>query len=196
MSDQLRESLLLRGNKRLLEFCLANMLKVPEIKVIPKSDWMFDPCAYYRSHNNYGRIYICLEKCALPCGEARCRNWNWPGSATDRTPYGVIAHELAHHADRENGENKGTYWSEYGEYVRKDSGEKPITSYCPNDAEWFAECFRLYITNSALLKAMRPRTWKILAAEWSSVSSFDWVNELGAGVPARVIDTLTKKVVK
>lgn len=44
----------------------------------------------------------------------------------------------------------------------EESGELPITSYAPNPAEWFAEIFRLFVTNHGLLKQLRPKTYNIL----------------------------------
>lgn len=55
----------------------------------------------------------------------------------------MIAHELGHHADWVRSDQKGRYFGGFSIATRKRCAEAPITSYCPNDAEWFAEMFRL-----------------------------------------------------
>lgn len=37
-----------------------------------------------------------------------------------------------------------------------------ITSYAPNAMEWFAEIFRLFVTNPDLLKLIRPKAYKAI----------------------------------
>lgn len=171
------------------EFCKVNNVPVPEVIVVPKEDWEFDCCAYYRP--TY--IKICLSMCARPATERMVRNWNWPGSTTDREPFGVIAHELGHHCDVLLSTEKGRYYGNYSASVYMMSGEKPLTSYAPNSAEWFAEMFRLFVTNHSLLKKIRPATHSLLIQHWKPVSSDDWVVELGGNVPRRILANLWKK---
>lgn len=184
-----KEDLLILAKSRLLEFCLLNSLPLPPIVLIEKSDWHFSVCAYYRPKTG---INICLEKCQQPCGEAESRNWTWPGSTTDRSPYGVVAHELGHHADWTASNKKGAYYGDYSINLRGLSGEKPITSYCENDAEWFAEIFRLFVTNPDLLSKTRPKTYNLLLNRWVPVKG-EWLDVLGTNVPKRVIRTLNNK---
>lgn len=185
-------SLFQRGLDRLAKFCEVNEIPSPSVVMVPKHEWHFDCCAYYRPTH----IKICLPMCAHPATERAVRNWNWPGSTTDREPFGVIAHELGHHCDVLLSTQKGPdlYFGEYGESVCNLSGEKPITSYAPNSAEWFAEMFRLFVTNHALLERLRPKTHKIISNHWKPVSSDDWVAELGGNVPRRILANLWKKV--
>lgn len=186
-----KQALYLRGCSRVKWFCQANEIPIPSISTVDKEDWHFgSTCAYYRSACG---IVICLQQCANPCSEGQVRNWNWPGSTTDREPFGVLCHELGHHCDWTKSERKGSYYGDYGVSVMKQSGEKPITGYCPNPAEWFAEMFRLFVTNHALLRCIRPKAWELLSSQWKPVSSDDWRKELGDGVPARVIQTLINK---
>lgn len=195
--------LLRLGKERAESFCKANSLTVPDVYEVSKEDWQFDVCAFYRPDTRevrewsvgtphmreigYGPgVNVCLQKCARPGRENEARNWNYPGCVTDRTPYGVIAHELGHHADWHTGDRKGSYFSDYGEGVMRESGERPLTSYCPNPAEWFAEMFRLFVTNHALLSIIRHRTWEILRHKWEPVSSDDWQEEVGSNIPGRI----------
>lgn len=76
----------------------------------------------------------------------------------------------------------------------KKAKEAALTSYAPDPAEWFAEITRLFVTNSALLYFVRNRTWKILREQWRPVSNSDWQQELGKGVPDRIIRALHNKM--
>lgn len=181
----------IRGVIRSTRFRWANGLPPVEIKSIPADQWYVSSCAYYRPDTG---IMVCVPKCARPATESQVRNWNWPGSTTDREPYGVVCHEMGHYVDMLVSERKGSYYGDYSIGVRKESGESPITSYCPNDAEWFAEMFRLFLTNAYLLKELRPRTFAILRSRWTPVSDEDWETELGPGVPGRVLSNLRKKI--
>jgi len=184
-------SLFKRGIEHTNKFlCLNKLDGVREINLVPKHEWPFDVCAYYRPC----RIEICLDYCGWPAGWWTTRNWTWPGSTTDREPFGVIAHEVAHHVDWLAGEKRGVYWSDFGESVMLLSEEEPISSYCPNSAEWFAEMMRIFITNHALLRLLRPRTWELLRAKFIPITSDDWQRELGNQVPDRIVRALKNKI--
>lgn len=181
------------GFRKLQLFCRTNNIPSPALTIVARSDWLFEACAYYRPAEG---IQICLDKCAYACGHQESRNWSWPGSVTDREPYGVVAHELGHHCDWLASDKKGRYYGDYSINLRKESGETAITSYCPNDAEWFAEMFRLFVTNPGLLLQLRPKTYSILIQKWVPVGSLDWVKTLGDNVPQRVLRTLRNKGAK
>lgn len=178
------------GRERVREFCEANSLPVPEVVVVPREGWRIGSCAYYRHHTG---IRICITECAWPATEAQARNWNWPGSVTDREPYGVICHELGHHADYCVGTQKGSYGSEYSSEVWKRTKEPKITSYCPNDGEWFAEMFRVFVTNPGLLRDIRPKTYAVLTEQFKPVGSMNWRECLGGNAPPRIVRTLMNK---
>ena len=145
-------------------------------------------CAYYRPQRG---IVICVERCAS-IGTAG-RQWSYPGYTVDRTPYGVVQHELGHHVDLTRGERKGAYWSEFSSAVRGRAGEKPITSYCPNNAEWFAEMFRVFVTNPDLLFHVRPRTHRELCLCFEPVFTDTWRDRL-KDAPARTIKAAERHV--
>lgn len=182
------------GVVRINKFCNLNHLPVPEIRLATeKDDWTVGACAYYRPQY----IHVHLPSCASPATENQVRNWNWPGSVTDREPYGVLCHELGHHIDWLTGEKKYRYSSNYCEQVMEQSGEKEITSYCPNPAEWFAEMFRVFVTNYPLLAIIRPVTAEILRKKFKPLNRHMgrewWEKELGVDVPARILANLVKK---
>ena len=185
-----REKLFHQGRARVFEFLKANELPPINVSAPAKWEWWVDACAYYRQRT----IYICVEKCALPALEHQPMAWSWPGSVSDREPFGVMCHELGHHADVVASDKKGKYGGDYSVKVMEASGEKPITSYAPNPWEWFAEMFRLFVTNHTLLQEIRPRTYEILMKRWKPVGEENWETQLGVNVPPRILSNLEKKV--
>lgn len=226
LATDVKTTLYLRGKERVSLFCRLNGMPCPAIFRVKDTNWYFDACAFYRPDDErtgrvlsageskmrergYGPgINICVERCAFPATEGQVRNWNWPGSVTDRTPFGVLAHELGHHADYRHsgvlGLRRSTYGGEYSGLVRKSSGEPPITSYCPDDGEWFAEVMRVFVTNGELLRLLRPRAYRLLRERWSPVPIVEslfggpefvgWEESLGPGVPPRIVSNLRRKI--
>ena len=187
-----KEELLKRGQKLIKRFCKLNKISEPKVNVMTEHNWAVGACAYYRPET----ITICLSKCQHPCGEKRNRNWSWPGNTVDRTPYGVLAHELGHHCDYLTGETKYSYSSNYCEEVMAASGETQLTGYCDNPAEWFAEMFRLFVTNPLLLQKIRPKTFSLISEKFKPLKFTSWKHGLLEGVPDRVINTCETKIIK
>lgn len=177
------------GVELMQEFCEANKLEVPGGVVIAKAEWRFpSTCAYYRKNV----ITICPDACASIGFGGRA--WSYPGYAIDRTPYGVMQHELGHHADYVKSGAKGAYGGDFSEAMRNSAGEVKLTGYCPNDWEWFAEMFRLFVTNSDLLKVARPRTHALLRENFKPVIDKPWRKVL-KDAPARTIEMAARKAV-
>lgn len=178
------------GVERARRFCETNGIVAPTFNAVDYR-WSVGSCAYYRPDEG---IRLCLPLCGRPAPSAMSRNWSWPGSVVDREPYGVVCHELGHHVDWLTGERKGRYGSDFSIQLEKEAREKGLTSYAGENAwEWFAEAFRLFITNHNLLYRVRPRTWELLVARWTPVSRDDWREELGPNVPDRVVQSLERK---
>jgi hypothetical protein len=166
--DPSKAELLGRGRRLVARWCSLNGVEPPEVVEYPGRRARFGACAYYRS----GEIHVWREACAAIGRGGRC--WSYPGYVVDRTPYGVLAHELGHHVDRAHGAGRiaGPEW-------RAETAEKPLTGYCPNDNEWFAELFRLYVTNPDLLRLLRPRVFVLLAERWPrQAEARPWVEVL------------------
>lgn len=184
-----------RGHARLTSFCATNALPQPTITLVPYDEWHVNVCAYYRPRLG---IMMCLERCAkIPSDhqpQSKSWNWSWPGSVVDRTPFGVICHELGHHVDWHSSSVKGSYFGNYSVDVRQRSREKQVTGYCDNDHEWFAECFRIFVSNHTLLAAIRPKTYAILRERWQPVGCDNWRDELGEMCLVRIIKSLEKKI--
>lgn len=158
-------------------WCDENGESIP----IVLADWVSPPefgtCAYYRD----SVIYIHPKHCAA-IGTAG-RQWSYPGYSVDRTPYGVIQHELGHHIDKAHGPRGGIYGVDW----HRQTGEKPLTGYCPNDNEWFAEMFRLFVTNPDLLCHLRPLTWTKMMEHWKPVERRTWSEVLHEATRQRVV---------
>ena len=144
-------------------WCEANSVP-PPIVTVTDAPIDFGTCAYYRD----GEIFISPSQCASIGRGGRA--WSYPGHYVDRTPYGVVQHELGHHVDDAHGARRGLYGTPWRIHTR----DKPLTGYCPNDNEWFAEMFRLFVTNPMLLAVVRPRTYRLLQLKWVSVEQRPW----------------------
>lgn len=182
-----KTELLEQGRRVMTEFCTVNGLPAPTVYPVDRALWKVEPCAYYR--NNV--THICVARCAAigVAGPA----WSYPGYTVDRTPYGVVQHELGHHVDVLKGQRRGSYWSDFSAVLRGRAGEKQITSYCPNDAEWFAEMFRVFVTNPDLLRQVRPRTYREMRGCFAPVFNDTWRDRL-QGAPARTITAAERHV--
>ena len=88
---------------------------------------------------------------------------------------------------------KRSYFGDYSVKLRAASGEPKLTSYCENDAEWFAEMFRLFVTNSDLLRLLRPKTWTLLRADFHPVITAPWAEVL-QHAPTRTLRAAESKV--
>lgn len=182
-----RTELFENGRELLRVFCDLNTLPVPGVEECGLEHWQVTPCAYYRPST----IHICVSRCA-PVGYGG-RAWSFPGYVVDRTPYGVVQHELGHHADVLNSTRKGNYYGDFSMRLHEQTGEKAITTYCPNDAEWFAEIFRLFVTNPDLLRLLRPRVWKELRSKFSPVFEDSWRERL-TNAPERTLKAAERKI--
>lgn len=181
-----KEELLLRGQTLVEDFCRLNGIEAPGLELIASKDWKFSVCAYYRPSTTR----ICLAKCAA-VGHAGMA-WSYPGYTVDRTPYGVLAHELGHHIDVVKSVVKRAYFGDFSLNIQKASGEAAISSYCPNPAEWFAEMFRVFATNPDLLRLLRPRTHQLLRDHFQPVFHDTWRDRL-ASAPDRTIAAAARK---
>lgn len=167
------------GLDHIRAFCAANALECPDVRLLDIAEWPFpQTCAYYRPHY----IAICVERCAHPGYGGRA--WSWPGYAVDRTPYGVLAHELGHAVDVHLSQTTDRYRGDFSADLRRTSGAPALTGYASDDGEWFAEWFRLYVTNPDLVRALAPALWAQLQAPWRPVETRPW-QEVLATAPER-----------
>jgi hypothetical protein len=113
----------------------------------------------YASRNT---VVIAPYQCQQPG-----RGYSWPGSVSDRTAKGVYRHEVGHLVHAAFGREEAAMLAGL-----RDLGGPRVTGYEPNPMETFAETFRLYAGNPALLEAGRP--WR-----------FEYLYGLGIRPPAR-----------
>lgn len=185
MSIRDRRSLAFDGEVLMRNWCQLNHIEPPEVVLNDGTAGEFGVCAYYRN----SVIHLWPEACAT-MGVAG-RAWSWPGYSVDRTPYGVIQHELGHHVDRAHGPRPGILSMVW----REETQDLPLTSYCENSNEWFAEMFRLFVTNPSLLYQLRPKTYEKLKARFKFNTEWrDWRDVL-SGSP-RHIKAAENKIAK
>jgi len=183
-------------------FCKFNGISMPGVERLNPSqrEYHLGTCAYYRPYI----IHIMVEKCAHRGLGGRA--WSWPGYVIDRTPYGVIQHELGHHVDtirtgqvsRENLMDKL-----FSKQIWEVSREAPLTGYLGTDKEaptfymeWFAENFRLFVTNPDLSKKLRPKFYAgVVQSGINPPPHDDWEMELlWADAPPRIVEQARKKI--
>lgn len=196
----IREVLFIKGLELMRDFCALNGITQPAVLRLGKSDRLYHlaTCAFYRPTS----IHIMVEKCALRGFGGRA--WSWPAYVIDRTPYGVLQHELGHHVDDVKSTKPLKQKTDLFSYrIHEQSQEPPMTGYLGTDTraqtfymEWFAENFRLFVTNPDLSRVLRPKFYAALVREGiRPLHSEPWRNvleKLQAG--ARYILQAEKKI--
>lgn len=135
-----------------VEFWLDEMndIKIPRFELRNRGTrsgrWIPGLTGYYQN----GMVFVNLDACQVPG-----RGYSWPCGKSDRTPVGVVAHEVGHHVSKD----LLISHDEYKNFVR---GERPVSSYRPNVEEDIAEAMRLFILNPDLLKKGWPKRYKYL----------------------------------
>lgn len=191
-----KNGMFLDGVSLMESFCALNGIAAPTIERLnpAQRNYHIGTCAYYRPTT----IHIMVEKCAGKGFSGRA--WSWPGYAIDRTPYGVIQHELGHHVDFVR---SGTEL--FSKQIWEESREAPLTGYLGTDKmertfwmEWFAENFRLFVTNPGLSERLRPRFHAaIIRAGIKPLGCDDWEYVLAFNsAPPRIIEQARKKIGK
>lgn len=175
--------------KEMEMFCKHHGLIIPDVVFVEKdhrtAPSKFGVCAYYRKNI----ITIELKACArIGLGG---REWSFPHYRIDRTPYGVIAHELGHHVDLSSLTN-----DQRKEFEEAIIGSNKITNYEPNIRESFAETFRLYFTNPNLLEVWSPSRYKFMKKYWTSLyEKYKWEELLRLKeCPERQINQIKKNL--
>lgn len=192
-----KNALFVAGVARMKEFCALNGLPEPDIRRLARTDRLYAvaTCAFYRPTT----ITITVEKCGNYGFGGRA--WSWPGYIIDRTPYGVIQHELGHHVDL--WAPRGPQGQLISRGLHEDVKEAPLTGYLGTDnkpvtyyMEWFAELFRLFVTNPDLCRQFRPRFYAaMIRFKFQPLTTTAWDEVLaGHGAPARITEMAAKKI--
>lgn len=197
-----KEELFVAGVKLTEKFCATNGIPIPQINRLCPTDraYHLGTCAFYRPQT----ISIMVEKCAARgLGGA---SWSCPGYAVDRTPYGVLQHELGHHVDTiKTGAVTTQDLMEklFSKQIYDQSKEAPLTKYLGTDTkvatffmEWFAENFRLYVTNPDLSLKLRPKFYTaVFSAGIYPIIEESWEEVLRLNnAPTRNIEQARKNI--
>jgi hypothetical protein len=198
-----RQQLLVAGLEHIKQWMEINNVPVPKINQWKVGDRMYylRSCGLYMQAKTFGdgkyrerSINIMTDKCAqVDSGSVGGRNWSYPGYVIDRTPYGVLAHELGHYIDDYNA--NFNCFGYYSDKLRAVTREAALTNYQTNKTwEWFAEIFRLFVTNPDLLSKLRPLCYSELIRQFPrTVENKSW-EEILKDAPKRTIEMTKKKI--
>lgn len=157
---------------------LAANPSVPPVRIsTPERGTLLWKFAQRRRHVGWYRlgegITIFPNLCTRPG-----TGYSWPGHISDRTVQGVLAHELGHHVHHSR---------EDAEQIRRNFPRRhAVTGYEPNVDEAFAESFRIFVLNPALLREGRPERYSfLLSLDLRPSDDRDWPKILGA-IPAHM----------
>lgn len=168
-------------------FLEVNRLPVPTYNQVSKTgdEDFYYRCGYYEYKTR--SVNVCLNTCAA-IGRAG-RQWSSPGYKTDRTPYGVVAHEVGHHVDFYMTTEK-----RHDKVMGRETfhhKHEPVTGYEPVPAEGFAESMRLFINNPDLLSKACPNRYNYLTQilKLVPINDLDWKSTLELlGAQPRIIN--------
>ncbi len=139
------------GQARVEVFLSKNGLPKPKELNFVENRGMCGLCTFpedRRNRDDHPVILVQPSGCAKP-SRGYGMKWSFPGYVTDRTPVGVVAHEIGHHIDYETG---------FPSRSMPRSGK--VSSYEPNHLEAWAETMRLFILNPDLLRTISPDRYK------------------------------------
>lgn len=145
------------GQKLTRKFLAVNGLPPPGIirdrslGVKPKGSYGCGVCIYPREPERGTKIVVFAAACARP-SVGYAMKWSFPGYVIDRTPVGVLSHEIGHHCDFVLG------------VPSKDMPKKgrKVSGYEPNSMEMWAESMRLFILNPDLLSRYSPERYEYI----------------------------------
>lgn len=152
------------------DFCKLNNFPLPKI-----SAGVAGPnSGFYRHNRNGGYIVVDLENSRYPVFKPNAfnpRNQSFTGNKTDRTPAGVVAHEVGHYIDF-NTRYTLNLVAKFRSIIPLESS---ITSYDGDrDFERVAESMRLFILNPRLLEEGRPKAFEILRQRFKPIHKAPW----------------------
>ena len=180
------------------DFLIHNHLPVPEYKLVDDfiEDDLYYACGCYKDKTK--TVYVCLKKTGS-LGKAG-RQWSWPGYKIDRTPYGVVAHEVGHHVDFTFIRSKQFNKEQRNEATRVFTIKKEkVSGYEPVPHEAFAESMRIFITNPDLLMLCCPNRYDYIVNVLKLKPNIDknWKQVLiDNNAPARTINAANNWIKK
>ena len=149
-SKMTKDELAERSVKHIQNFLQMNNLPVPEFVMseYPDAKNKFQKTGHYSRKE--GKVYLNAANTRNPVMKPGGMQWSYPGYKVDKTPLGVLAHEIGHHIDHtiKFDENSFPY-----------KGEK-VTGYEPTVHEAIAESLRLFMLNPDLLHTIAPKRYQ------------------------------------
>ena len=144
--DELAE----RSVKHIQNFLQMNNLPVPEFVMseYPDAKNKFQKTGHYSRKE--GKVYLNAANTRNPVMKPGGMQWSYPGYKVDKTPLGVLAHEIGHHID---------HTMKFDENAFPYKGEK-VTGYEPTVHEAIAESLRLFMLNPDLLHTIAPKRYQ------------------------------------
>lgn len=150
ISKMSKDELAEKSVEHIQDFLKKNNLPVPEFIMheYPDAKNKFQKVGHYSRKE--GKVYLNVANTRNPVMNPGGMQWSYPGYKVDKTPLGVLAHEIGHHIDHSMkfDENSFPY-----------KGEK-VTGYEPTVHEAIAESLRLFILNPDLLKTVAPKRYQ------------------------------------
>ena len=149
-SKMTKDELAERSVKHIQNFLQMNNLPVPEFVMseYPDAKNKFQKTGHYSRKE--GKVYLNAANTRNPVMKPGGMQWSYPGYKVDKTPLGVLAHEIGHHID---------HTMKFDENAFPYKGEK-VTGYEPTVHEAIAESLRLFMLNPDLLHTIAPKRYQ------------------------------------
>lgn len=149
-SNITKDELAEKSVKHIQDFLEKNGLPVPEFVMheYPDAKNKFQKTGHYSRKE--GKVYLNAANTRNPVMKPGGMQWSYPGYKVDKTPLGVLAHEIGHHIDH-------TKQFDTDSFPYK--GEK-VTGYEPTVHEAIAESLRLFMLNPDLLHTIAPKRYQ------------------------------------
>ena len=149
-SKMTKDELAEKSVKHIQDFLQKNGLPVPEFVMheYPDAKNKFQKTGHYSRKE--GKVYLNAANTRNPVMKPGGMQWSYPGYKVDKTPLGVLAHEIGHHIDH-------TKQFDTDSFPYK--GEK-VTGYEPTVHEAIAESLRLFMLNPDLLHTIAPKRYQ------------------------------------
>ena len=149
-SKMTKDELAEKSVKHIQDFLKKNGLPVPEFVMheYPDAKNKFQKTGHYSRKE--GKVYLNAANTRNPVMKPGGMQWSYPGYKVDKTPLGVLAHEIGHHIDH-------TKQFDTDSFPYKD---EKVTGYEPTVHEAIAESLRLFMLNPDLLHTIAPKRYQ------------------------------------
>ena len=181
-SKMTKDELAERSVKHIQNFLQMNNLPVPEFVMseYPDAKNKFQKTGHYSRKE--GKVYLNAANTRNPVMKPGGMQWSYPGYKVDKTPLGVLAHEIGHHID---------HTMKFDENAFPYKGEK-VTGYEPTVHEAIAESLRLFMLNPDLLHTIAPKRYQFFLDNGLKPTVKQPWKEVLHGAPQAYFDQIDK----